>query len=148
MAKLTQKELSLLLKELSLTLETKFKNNFTGLVLFGSYAKNKQKKNSDIDLLIIFNKLPKNRYKRSDLIVDIIINFNEKYDIDLAPILAEEKKLSKSILLIEIADYSQILLDKNNRIKSLFNKIEQDYINGYIKKIIKEDYHIVQFENV
>lgn len=43
-----------LLKELNNSLENKFKDNFTGLVLFGSYAKNKQNSSSYIDILLTF----------------------------------------------------------------------------------------------
>lgn len=56
-------EINKILNELKNSLKSKFKDNFTGLILFGSYAIGKKKKNRDLDIMILFNKLPKNREK-------------------------------------------------------------------------------------
>lgn len=137
-----------LLKELISKLETKFQENFTGLVLFGSYAKGTPKANSDIDILLTFKQLPKERYERTKLISDFLLPFEEKHQIKINPIITQESNISKSILLIEIAEYAKIIIDKNEKISKLFQSIQDDYKNGYIKKTFRENYHVLIFEDV
>lgn len=122
------------LKELINKLELRFENNFTGLILFGSYARGNEKKGSDIDLIITFKKIPKNRLERLRLVEDIIDELESKYKIEINPIISNENKMQKSYLMADIADYSKIIVDKNRKITRLFNSINKDYAKGLIKK--------------
>lgn len=137
-----------LLKELQETLDKEFKNNFTGMVLFGSYAKKTQKPNSDLDLILTFKRLPENKIERTELIYDIIDNLEDKYKIEINPITTQENELGKSILLLEICDYAKIIVDKNNKIKKLFKSITDDYKKGFVKKLWYGNKHLLKFENV
>jgi predicted nucleotidyltransferase len=132
-----------ILNELKKNLEEEFKKNFTGLVLFGSFAKGTQKLNSDIDILLTFNNLPQSRTKRFRLIRPIIMQLEEKYDIYINPVIAQEDKLSKSHLLLDIAQYAKILLDKNGKIKKHFEDIKNDYKNGLVKKIVRDNHYVL-----
>ncbi len=138
-------EIENLLTELVLTLENNFKDNFTGLVLFGSYAKGTQNKTSDVDLLITFKKLPINRENKQEFISDFLLNFQEKYHIEINAKIAEENKINKTILIYEIADYARIIIDKNKKILKLFEEIKKDYESGFVKKIFRDNYHVIQF---
>ena len=132
-----------LLKELQEALENDFKDNFTGLVLFGSYAKAAQKPNSDIDLILTFKKLPENRLDRLRLIEDVIDSIEDKYKIAINPIVSNEEKLQKTYLLIDIADYAKIIVDKNKKITTLFNSIKKDYKKGLAQKKKVGDHYIL-----
>lgn len=123
-----------LLKELTESLENEFKDNFTGLVLFGSYAINKQKSTSDIDIFLTFKKLPNLRYERIKLISKFVDEIEEKYNIPINPIVSQEDKLQKSYFIIDIAEYAKILVDKNNKIHNIFQEIKKDYEKGLAKK--------------
>ena len=137
-----------LLEELQESLEKEFKDNFTGLVLFGSYARGTQKPTSDVDLLLTFKNLPKNSYDRSDLFLDILINLEYRYNIDINAIYAEERELSKSPLLVDIALYAKILKDENKRISKLFINIKKDYEKGVYKKIPRKNHYTLYMQNV
>ena len=137
-----------LLKDLKNTLENEFKDNFTGLILFGSYAKGTQNKKSDVDVIITFKKLPKSRYDRTDLIVDLAIDFESKYQVQLSPILCEDKEFNKSVLITEIADYGKVMVDKSKRISKIFESVKSDFEKGFVKKIVKSDHHVLEFKNV
>ena len=108
-----------LLDELVFELESKFKENFTGMILFGSYAKGTQNKNSDLDIIITFKKLPENRLERMKLVENIINKIEDKYKIAINPIISNENKLEKTYLMIDIAEYAKILLDKNSHLTIL-----------------------------
>ena len=121
-------------------------SSFRGLILFGSYAKNKQKKTSDIDVIITFENLPKSIYQRDLLINDLIMGLEDKYLIEINPILADDNNLGKTPLMLEISDYAKIIEDKNSNIAQLFNSINKDYEEGYVKKIQKKDFKIIQIQ--
>ena len=48
-----------------------FKNNLTSVILFGSAARNELKEDSDVDVIIICRKLPKEWRKRDDIIIQL-----------------------------------------------------------------------------
>jgi predicted nucleotidyltransferase len=130
------------------TLENIHKSNFTGLILYGSYAKNKQTKNSDIDLIITFKKLPKSRYEKSAFTLDVTDPLEEKYKIPINCNIIEENQFGKSFLALEIYDYAKIIVDKNNKIKKNFDEIKSLYAKSKIKKIQRLNHHLIQIENV
>lgn len=136
-----------ILKEIKKQLEKQLKNNFTGLVLYGSYAKNKQTPKSDIDILITFKHLPPTQTRRYKLVENIIDPLEDKYKVQINPIIKEEEKITKSYLMCDIAEYGKIIEDKNKKIKKFFQSIKNDYKKGFIKKIIKSDYYVLQIQN-
>ena len=136
-----------ILKELMSYLENDFKSNFTGLVLFGSYAKGNAKSNSDIDILITFKKLPKTRYERHELLEDFLNKLEDDYNVLINPIIAKDSNLEKSFLLIDIAQYAKILVDKRNKINKIFKDINKGYKEGVFKKIIRNAYYVLKVEN-
>ncbi|MFW5704334.1 MAG: nucleotidyltransferase family protein [Nanoarchaeota archaeon] len=137
-----------LLTELKTELNSKHKENFTGLVLFGSYAKGVQNKNSDVDLIVSFKKLPKNRKEKISYLFDIIFPLEEKYGIEINPLVCESKNLKKTILATEISDYAKIIVDKKGFFKKLFDSIKNDFKEGIFEKIQRNSFHILKFKNV
>lgn len=147
MIKLSKEKLNLLIKELIAKLENKFGNNFTGLVLFGSYAKYTENKNSDIDFLISFKKLPKSPIEKFTLIREIIMEIEDKYDVNLSPISIKEDNVKSSPLIIDIAEYAKVIVDKNKKINKLFSLIKKKYANGHYQKILVDDHYMLKIEN-
>ena len=137
-------DINQLLKELIAELENKFQDNFTGLVLFGSYARGTQKEHSDVDILLTFKKLPKSRFARLELIENTIFLLEYKFKTEINPVLAQENKLGESFLMIDIAEYSHIIIDKNAKINKLFSSIKTRYEKGEYEKIAIGDHYMLK----
>jgi predicted nucleotidyltransferase len=137
-----------ILEELNENLEFKFRNNYTGLILFGSYAKNTQTKKSDLDILITFKSLPKTRLQKIELAEDILNKLEDKHKIAINPIMKEEDKLKMNFLIADISEYAKIITDKNDKIKKIFEKTKNEYKKGHIKKITSGDHYRLYVKNV
>ena len=79
-----------LLKEIKERLQLEFPGIIEKVILFGSQAKGKANEDSDYDILVIINK--KYDWKIKNKIVDLIYDFDLKYDIltDIKTISSEE----------------------------------------------------------
>jgi predicted nucleotidyltransferase len=148
MKKLSKPQLNSLLNHLIKNLENKFKDNFTGLVLFGSYAKNEAKDNSDLDILITFQELNCRYVERFDLVLPFLIKLEKEFKIQINPIIKLEKEFTISFLLSEIGTTGKIYLDKNKKIKLFFSKIKKAYKTGFIKKIETQNNYKIQIQDV
>ncbi len=138
-----------LLTELKDQLEKSHKENFTGLVLFGSYARNTQNKDSDVDLIATFKDLPESRTQRIEIFSQTLVDLELKYNINITLIAKKESELKKSALLTEIADYAKILIDKNIKLINLFKSIQKDYKNGFVKKLFtSKTTYLLKLQNV
>ncbi len=64
--------------------------------LYGSKARGKYRKNSDIDIFIL---LKKNSYKKSSKIAQVEVDVFEKYDVVLSPVIFDqfEEKINKQL---------------------------------------------------
>ncbi|MFW5704756.1 MAG: nucleotidyltransferase domain-containing protein [Nanoarchaeota archaeon] len=134
-----------LLAQIKSKLEEKYGDDFTGLVLYGSYAKGKQHKYSDLDILVLFKfKVPINMVQRNKLVGDLFDDLEQEHRIAINPIISSDCQIGKTFLTIEIADYAKILVDKNNAITFLFNEIKNDYKEGRLKRIIKKGVNMIQ----
>lgn len=99
-----------------------FKDNIVSVVLYGSVAKNIARKDSDIDICLIFKTLPKSRHKRTLLIFPLIkalrerdsymVLYDKGYLPEIAPVLytVDEIRDTKPIFLDMVED-GIILLD-------------------------------------
>ena len=92
-----------ILSEVSDALKILYKDNLTDIVLYGSYARNDYTDNSDIDLLVVLNKVD-SPGKEIDKIVDVIYDINLKYNIliSIVPVSKVDYKNIKSPLLINV----------------------------------------------
>jgi len=111
-----------LLNDLVESLKERFKDNLCSVVLYGSVAKGKACKDSDIDVCLIFKSLPKSRYERALLISPLLealrekesykTLYNEGYLPEVMPVLytVEEIQDTKPIFL-DIVEDGIILLD-------------------------------------
>ena len=78
-------------------------DNLVEIMLYGSYARNDFNENSDIDLLVVLNKLD-SAGKEIDNIVDAIYDINLKYNtlISIVPISNDDYRSINSPLLLNV----------------------------------------------
>lgn len=115
------KELKLITDEIL----RKIKNKVTSAAIFGSYAKNTQTRESDIDLFI----LTKNMFDTTILVK----NIHAKYGKEISPIVITEKQLTNQKnkpIIKEILKYHIILVGFENFINLMF----EDETKGYYNK--------------
>jgi predicted nucleotidyltransferase len=103
-------------------LKESFRDNIVSVVLYGSVAKGKARKDSDIDICLIFKNLPRSRYKRILLFSPLLQTLREKesyitlysegYLPEITPVLytVEEIQDTKPIFL-DMVEEGVILLD-------------------------------------
>jgi Nucleotidyltransferase domain. len=94
-----KKEVIKLINELKEEYIKKYKKNFVSIVLFGSYANNLATSFSDIDLMIIFEKIRNSKLKIYTDFFSILENLptykklkNKKIYLNFSPIIKEKNK--------------------------------------------------------
>lgn len=103
-------------------LRESFKDNIVSAVLYGSVAKGEARKESDIDICLIFKSLPRSRHKRTLLIFPLIKALREKasyktlysdgYLPEIAPILYTIKEtVDTKPIFLDMVEDGIILLD-------------------------------------
>ena len=92
-----------ILDEVKDALQKLYKDNLVEIILYGSYARNDFNENSDVDLLVVLNKLD-SAGKEIDNIVDAIYDINLKYNtlISVVPISNDDYRSINSPLLLNI----------------------------------------------
>lgn len=86
------------INELYTILKEKYKNKFRKLILFGSYARNEEHENSDIDIMIILKRCNK---KKTNAICFMCYKINKKYGSLLTPFIINKKNFYENLNLIE-----------------------------------------------
>ena len=119
-----------LLKELTM----KLGENLTSVAIFGSIGRGEARKDSDIDLLIIAKKLPKNRRERTELFTSIENKLENEinklqtngYNPLLSPImLTEEEAKHVPPLFLDLVEDAIILYDVNGFLAEPLEKIRK-----------------------
>ena len=129
-----------------------FGKNLVSVVLYGSLARGEVKKDSDIDLLIISEDLPRERLKRQDIFIKMegdvdeeIKRIYEKWGCYpyISPILKtrEEAKILSPLYLDMVTD-ARILYDKADFFKGILEKtrIELNSLHAKRKRVGKKWY--------
>ena len=144
-----QKEYQTLLKDFIQILKERFKEDIISIVLFGSVARGNAKKESDIDLCIIINNLPKSRFQRNRLLSRPLADLREMHSYkelrikgyfpDISPILytPEEIQETKPIFLDMVED-GEILLD-NGTFRDKLDDIKRRMSKLNSRKRVCED---------
>jgi predicted nucleotidyltransferase len=107
-------------------------NRFVSLVVFGSVARGEARKDSDLDILIVAQDLPKSRFKRLEIfeevekIVEPLIEdlWARGFYVDFSPIIldVEEAKKHRPIYLDMVVD-AVIVFDRDNFFKKILDEI-------------------------
>ncbi len=132
---------STLLDNLLKILKKNCGDNLVSLILYGSIARGDYKLDSDIDLLIIFEKLPKKRLSRQKffILLENEVSFtelNEKnYYPTFSPILkTREEARFLSPLYLDMINDAIILFDKDNFFYDVLQTLNSQLIKLGAKK--------------
>ena len=140
---------NLLLTDFIGLLKEVFKDNIVSAILYGSVAKGKARKDSDIDVCLIFKSLPNSRHKRTLLIFPLMKAIREKksyerlysegYLAEISPVLYTVKEIqdTKPIFLDMVED-GIILLD-DGTLQEKIEKIKKRLKELGSRKVILED---------
>jgi predicted nucleotidyltransferase len=118
--------------ELCKALERVFGDRFVSLAVFGSVARGEARRDSDIDLLIVAQDLPKSRFRRHDLFeeaekaVEPMVEelWSRGLYVDFSPIIlsVEEAKKHRPIYLDMVID-AVIVFDRGDFFKKILDEI-------------------------
>jgi predicted nucleotidyltransferase len=121
-------------------------NNAVSVCLFGSAARERLRKGSDIDFLVVFEDAPASYHKRVKLILPLIdkIRESEEYSqieelgLQLEPsflLLTAKEVASHPSILIDISQEGVILFDKGGFLNSHLSLIREKLVElGAVKK--------------
>lgn len=115
-------------------MEEEFGDDLVSVVLFGSVARGDNRKDSDVDLLIVVKNLPKDstlkRIRLFEEKVEDKLNleqyWKEGYYISLSPILKTPEEAEKfSPLYLDMTQDAVILYDKDRFFKGVLDKLRE-----------------------
>ena len=109
--------------KLSELLKRHFKDNFISLAIFGSVSRGKIRDGSDIDFLIVLEKMPKSYGKRIKMVFPVVEEMKE--NVEYKRLEKLEIYLEPSFLALserEIRDHPPLLLDMTEEVILLYDK--------------------------
>ena len=121
------------LAELLKALLEVFGEKLISLVVFGSVARGDARKDSDVDVLIVVENLPKPRFERLDIYMkaerrlDPLLDklLDEGYAITISPILKTRKEAERvSPLYLDMVEDAVILYDKEEFFEGILRRLK------------------------
>lgn len=125
---------SFLLKRLVELLHVKLSDKLVSVVVYGSVARGSTRKDSDVDMLIIAESLPKSRMKRQQLFIEVedelkpIIDelWSKGFYVDFSPIILSVEEASKiRPIYLDMVEDSVILYDKDGFFSSIIARLRK-----------------------
>lgn len=121
------------IKRLLEALKEKYGDRLVSVVLFGSVARGEARKDSDIDILLVVENLPKSRVKRQEEFLEIenrmgsLDNLmDEGYMIDFSPIIRTPEEIIRfPPILLDLVEDGVILYDKNEFFKNILERMRE-----------------------
>jgi hypothetical protein len=123
------------------------------LVIFGSVARNKTKKESDIDLLVVADTLPEDYSRRVKLMNSIIFSkqieswqkmlWEEKHEFplfDIIPLLPLEANTTHPFYL-DMAEDAVIVYDRNNFMERKLASLKKEFERLNVRRVNFEEGH-------
>jgi predicted nucleotidyltransferase len=121
----------------------RFKDDLISLVLFGSVARGKARKESDIDVLIILKDAPDSYYDRLKPVIDIELEMRKDVEgmqpIFSSIILSQDEAKQNRNIFLDMIDDSIILYDTNDFFKNRLSELKNRLVQLGSKKIILDD---------
>jgi len=121
-----------LVQSLCKALEGVLGDRLISLVVFGSVARGEARRDSDIDLLIVAQDLPRSRFRRQELfekaesVLEPLVEelWSRGYHVDFSPIIldVEEAKRHRPIYLDMVVD-AVIIFDREGFFRSILDEI-------------------------
>ncbi|MBS7656271.1 nucleotidyltransferase domain-containing protein [Candidatus Bathyarchaeota archaeon] len=111
-----------------------FGDSLVSFVIYGSVARGKAEKDSDLDILLVIEHLPKSRFERLNLFskaeeeLEPLLNklLDEGYGIALSPIMKSKgEALRMSPLYLDMVEDSIIIYDKGEFFKNILQRLKK-----------------------
>ncbi len=111
-----------------------FGDKLISVVVYGSVARGEARRDSDIDLLIVIEELPKSRFERLSIYMKAEEKLNqlldklldEGYAITISPILKSRKEAEIiSPLYLDMVEDAVIVYDKNQFFENILKKLRR-----------------------
>jgi len=111
-----------LLEKLVKALLEKLGDNLVSVVIYGSVARGEARRDSDVDLLIIARNLPRSRFARQDLFIEVEEKLEEDlerlkeegYHVDFSPVLLTPEEAARTRpLYLDMVEDAVILYDES-----------------------------------
>lgn len=126
-----------------------FGNHLKAAVLYGSVARGTSRPNSDIDLLLVFDSLPKDRGKRTDMIFPLVQQSEESraaatlaaqgFYPSISPFLYTIEEIERTQpILLDITEDGVILFD-NGILETKLQKLRKRLKELGAKRVIEDD---------
>jgi len=123
-----------LIERLIEALKRKYGDKFISLVVFGSVARGEARKDSDVDLLLVVDSIPKRRLERQREFMEVekelegYLNelFDEGYFIDFSPIIkTPEEAMRLSPLYLDMVEDAIIAYDKDDFFMKILGRVRK-----------------------
>ncbi len=131
--KMLQNEYDKIIRLLTREIRSYYGKRLVSIVVFGSVARGTYRQDSDIDLLLIVEPLPKGRIRRVDEFLYNVENrleevFKKMRDkgifIDISPVIKTPREaLMGSPLFIDMVEDAKIIYDRKDFFKNILDKL-------------------------
>ncbi len=124
---------SILLKLVEV-LERRFGDDLVSVVLFGSVARGEARPDSDVDLIIVVRNLPRGRFRRQDLFMEVekelepLLEELERrgYYIEFSPILKTPEEASRVVpLYLDLVEDAVLLYDRDDFFRNILENLRR-----------------------
>lgn len=109
-----------------------FRDDLISVVVYGSVARGTARKDSDIDVLIVVEELPRSRFERLSIYMkaeenlDPLLNelLNRGYAVTISPILKTKREAERiSPLYLDMVEDAIIVYDKNGFFEEILKRL-------------------------
>jgi predicted nucleotidyltransferase len=114
-------------------LKEKYIDELEKIILFGGYARGVAGEESDIDVLVVVESLPREWERRMDDILDITTDIALTYGVKISPLL-----LSQDEFLDNISSEALLFIDLTRGYKMLYNRAGDELEK--FKRVIERKY--------
>jgi len=123
-----------ILKALLEALRKRFGDKLISLVVYGSVARGEFRRDSDLDILVIIEGLPKGRFKRQDLFMEVekevepLIEdlWDEGYYVSISPLLRTPEEASRlTPIYLDMVEDAIILYDRGSFFENILNRLRK-----------------------
>lgn len=123
-----------LLEKLVELLSTSLGDKLVSVVVYGSVARGSARKDSDVDVLIIAESLPKSRMRRQQLFLEVenklepVIDglWNMGFYVDFSPVILSVEEASRiRPIYLDMVEDSVILYDKDGFFNNIISRLRE-----------------------
>lgn len=151
-----------LLSELVEALKRKYGGRLVSVVVFGSVARGEYGKNSDVDVIVVIESLPKSKLRRQEEFISVEEIIEKKMGEDvlvkLSPIIKTPEEVRKiPPILLDVVEDGIILYDRDNFFGEIVEKLRRELnklgsrrvrVGKRLYWVLKPDYRFGEVINI